>query len=114
MPRSRRPELHVRSPERAAQEDEMARALTHKIAQRGEAIAGGVLKSKHHDVITPGMRGLPRVRKRDDVAMRTTTLHLPVPLFQRMMRYSAEHDVAMSQTVAEALTHFLDDQEAPK
>lgn len=59
------------------------------------------------------MRGVPRLRARDDVEMRQTTLHLPVTLYKRLGRYCIDAERGMSESIADALDEFLDARGVP-
>jgi hypothetical protein len=99
-------------PKRPATEADI-RALEARIEARGNGVAGGVVTPQnsgpmapHEPSTKPGTRRNPRVR-RDGVATRSTSVHLPVDLAKRLARHCAETERRQSEVIAEALERLL-------
>jgi hypothetical protein len=104
--------------------------LAERAEARGNAVAGEVVaeSSQAREVASPQARKLakfravrdsassvarsgtqaePYVRARDGQATRSTTIHLPVELHQRLRMEAASREVHMSAIVAEAVSTWL-------
>jgi hypothetical protein len=104
--------LEARKPGQNYSEETM-RLLENKIAAKGEAVPGQaheIMSSQAHSLTSSTGKGTkkdPRIRK-DGTAMRSTTIHLPVPLAKRLAVHCANKDQRQSEAIADALTAFLD------
>jgi hypothetical protein len=104
--------------------------LAERAEARGNAVAGEILAEplQARELATPqarrtaklrtvresassvarsGTQAEPYVRARDGQATRSTTIHLPVGLHQRLRMEAAEREVHMSAIVTEAVSAWL-------
>lgn len=104
--------------------------LAERAEARGNAVAGEVLtettqareaanpqarkparlravRESASSVARSGTQAEPYVRARDGQATRSTTIHLPVELHQRLRMEAASREIHMSAIVAEAVSAWL-------